>query len=123
MDVRRTTRALPVWAIVLVAVVVVVLGAGVVLGVTTLRSASAERAVRAACGEAVGSQLGTGVSDVDTTTYPALVRKVDGPGPGRAYRADGEVDFTRGGKADRGYYTCEARRSGGTTTVTGVTGL
>lgn len=116
-------RTLPVWAIALIAAAVVLVGVVVVVGVTTFGSEAAERSLRTACGDAVEARLGTGVSDVDTTKYPALVREVDGPGPGQAYRVEGQVDFMNAGQPDRAYYTCDATRSGGTTTVTSVTGL
>lgn len=105
-------------------VVVLLAMAGVTWALLSgLGAASAERQVAAGCKTAVRAQLGTGTSDIDLEKYPPLVTRAAGSNRSGTFHVAGEVDFTRAGAPDRGYYDCEVRRSGGEATVTSVTGL
>ncbi len=116
-------RRFPIWAVALIVVVLLAM-AGVTWAVLTgLGAASAERQVAEACRTAVRTALGTGTSDVDLEKYPPLVTRAAGSNRSGTFHVAGEVDFTRSGAPERGYYDCEVRRSGGDATVTGVTGL
>ncbi|MGI3785053.1 MAG: hypothetical protein ACRYG2_30200, partial [Janthinobacterium lividum] len=104
-------RRFPVWAVALVVVVALVLVAGAVGLATGLGATSAKRAVTKACGTAVTDRLGTGTTDIDLDRYPPLVDRESGSDRDGTFHVSGEVDFTRAGAPDRGYYDCEVRRS------------
>lgn len=107
----------------LVAVVALVLVGGAVALATGLGAAATKRAVTQACDAAVTARLGTGTTDIDLDRYPPLVTRTAGSDRNGTFHVSGEVDFTRAGGPDRGYYDCEVRRAGGQETVVDVSGL